>query len=119
MMHDETFLITQGKIRFTLPALPSSEPGVEAKIIDAEAGDYAVVPIEAPHTFSNPFDEEAKFFNTFSPAFYIDYFRLLAKNASEGKTSKEDGIMAMGRYATLPAGAPRSAGGDTVTPVEK
>jgi len=41
--------------------------------------------ISGPHTFSNPFDEEAKFINTYTPAFYINYFKLLAKMNEEGK----------------------------------
>lgn len=91
---------------------------MELKVIDASTGDYVVVPIEAPHTFSNPFDEEAKFFNTSTPAFYVDYFRLINRinrNSSEGKTTPEDGRRAMGRYATLLASLPRSDDADSVT----
>jgi len=62
-MHDETFLVTKGTIRFHIPGAP----GLEAQEIDAKAGDYVVVPIRAPHTFSNPTNEEARFFNTFTP----------------------------------------------------
>ena len=43
------------------------------------------VPPRAPHTFSNPYDQEAKFFNTYTPAFYINYFRMLGKMSEEGK----------------------------------
>lgn len=42
------------------------------------------VPTRSPHTFSNPFDEEAKFFNTFTPAHYINYFKLLHTMSREG-----------------------------------
>ena len=57
-MHDETFLVTRGTVRFTTGKTD----------IDAKAGVYIVVPPRAVHTISNPFGEEAQFFNTFSPA---------------------------------------------------
>jgi len=69
----------------------------------AGAGDYVVVPTQAPHTFSNPFDEDAEFFNTFTPAFYINYLRMLSQLESSGvKLGKEQVIGVMARYATLP-----------------
>ena len=52
-MHDEVFLTTKGKMRFH---------GLDGGTIDAALGDTVTVPTRAPHTFSNPFDEEAKFF---------------------------------------------------------
>lgn len=76
-MHDETFLTTQGTVRFHLS---------DAKTVDAKLGDLVTVPTRCklqkfnqlrpyssmsclgPHTFSNPFDEEAKFINTYTPA---------------------------------------------------
>jgi oxalate decarboxylase/phosphoglucose isomerase-like protein (cupin superfamily) len=64
-MHDETFLITKGTVRFHIP----KAEGLEPKVVDAKAGDYMVVPTRAPHTFSNETDEEARFFNTFTPVF--------------------------------------------------
>ncbi|KAK3209231.1 hypothetical protein GRF29_69g1160552 [Pseudopithomyces chartarum] len=94
-MHDETFLVTQGTIRFHAP---------DNTIVDAKAGDYVTVPTRAPHTFSNPFDVEAKFFNTFTPAFYIDYFKMLAEmSKGDAKMSKEKNLEAMARFATIPA----------------
>ena len=62
-MHDETFLVTKGTVRFHVP----EAPGLEPKVVDAKEGDYVVVPTRAPHTFSNETDEEARFFNTFTP----------------------------------------------------
>jgi hypothetical protein len=62
-MHDETFLITKGKVRF------HTDKGDH----DTAAGDYVVVPPKSIHSFSNPFDEPAEFFNTFTPAYYVDY----------------------------------------------
>jgi mannose-6-phosphate isomerase-like protein (cupin superfamily) len=95
-MHDETFLVTQGMVRFHAP---------DSTHHDAHVGDYVTVPIRAPHTFSNPTDKEAKFFNTFTPAFYIDYFKILAEiSKSDEKMSKEKNIEVMARFATMPAG---------------
>ncbi|MCJ1337489.1 hypothetical protein MMC09_002771 [Bachmanniomyces sp. S44760] len=101
-MHDESFLVTHGTIRFHSPGKPD---------VDAKAGDYVVVPTRAPHTFSNPFGEEGRFFNTFTPAFYVQYFKLLSLFSSEegGKEGKEEGgglsrevsARAMARYATI------------------
>ncbi|KAF2995272.1 hypothetical protein E8E13_004161 [Curvularia kusanoi] len=94
-MHDETFLVTQGTVRFHAP---------DKTYIDAHVGDYITVPIRAPHTFSNPTDQEAKFFNTYTPAFYIDYFRILAEmSKSDDKMSKEKNLEVMARFATMPA----------------
>lgn len=94
-MHDETFLVTAGIVRFHAP---------DGAHIDAKVGDYVTVPTRAPHTFSNPFDEEAKFFNTYTPAFYIDYFRILAELSKEdGVMSKEKNLEVMARFGTVPA----------------
>jgi quercetin dioxygenase-like cupin family protein len=94
-MHDETFLVTQGMVRFHAP---------NGAFHDAHVGDYVTVPIRAPHTFSNPTDQEAKFFNTYTPAFYIDYFKVLAETLKgDEKMSKEKNIEVMGRFATMPA----------------
>ncbi|KAB8289473.1 hypothetical protein EYC80_010635 [Monilinia laxa] len=100
-MHDETFLVTKGVITFWVPANPST--GEAEKRIDAGVGDYVVVPTRAPHTFSNETGEEARFFNTFTPAFYIHYFKLLATLMEEGKemTPEVNGA-AMAYYATIP-----------------
>lgn len=58
----------------------------------------------APHTFSNSFDEEAKFLCTFTPAFYINYFRILGEMVEKGvEMDKEINLEVMARYATLPA----------------
>ncbi|KAJ4373159.1 hypothetical protein N0V83_003450 [Neocucurbitaria cava] len=95
-MHDETFLVTAGTVRCPRP---------DSTHHDASAGDYVVVPIRAPHTFSNPTDSESKFFNTFTPAFYIDYFKILAQiSSSDEKMSKEKNLEVMSRFATMPAG---------------
>jgi oxalate decarboxylase/phosphoglucose isomerase-like protein (cupin superfamily) len=94
-MHDGTFLVTQGIVRFHAP---------DGAYHDAQVGDYVTVPTRAPHTFSNPGDKEARFFNTFTPAFYIDYFKILAQiSKSDGKMNKEKNLEVMSRFATMPA----------------
>ncbi|KAM5352904.1 hypothetical protein ACJ41O_005626 [Fusarium nematophilum] len=94
-MHDETFFVTAGTIRFH---------ALEGKTLDAQAGDYVVVPIRAPHTFSNPGDVEARFINTFTSSFYINYFKLMEKMFSSGIPMNKDSVqLAMSRFATLPA----------------
>ncbi|KUI53471.1 hypothetical protein VP1G_00895 [Cytospora mali] len=96
-MHDETFLVMRGTATFT---------SRDSKIT-ATAGDYVVVPTCSPHTFSNESDEELVLYNTFTPAFYIDYFRLMAKMAAQtedGKLTPELAKQAMERYATLQTG---------------
>ncbi|KAI0455983.1 RmlC-like cupin domain-containing protein [Xylaria acuta] len=95
-MHDETFLVTKGVIRFHAP---------DGKHVDAKEGDYVVVPTRAPHTFSNPTKEESVFFNTFTPAHYINYFKLMSEMAGGGSRplTKDDFVEAMSRYATVPA----------------
>jgi oxalate decarboxylase/phosphoglucose isomerase-like protein (cupin superfamily) len=75
-MHDEGFLVTQGTLRFL---------GLDGNIVDAKRGDFMTVPTRSPHTFENPFDEEAKFFNTYTPAHYINYFKLLAQSTVQGR----------------------------------
>ncbi len=74
-------MTTAGTVRFH---------GRNGATIDAKLGDYVTVPPRAPHTFSNPYDVEAKFFNTYTPAFYINYFRLLGKMHEEGKPMNPD-----------------------------
>lgn len=85
--------MTQGKLRFH---------GLHGETIDAATGDYVTVPTRSPHTFSNPFDEPAKFFNTYTPAFYINYFKMLATMSEQGKPmSPEANRRAMAYFATI------------------
>jgi quercetin dioxygenase-like cupin family protein len=92
-MHDETFLVTSGALRFT----------VGGSNHDLRAGDYVVVPTGAAHTFSNPFDETSVFFNSFTPAYYVSYLRELDKLSKKGALTEELILQAMARYATEPA----------------
>ena len=92
LMHDETFLITSGILRFTLGDTHR----------DAKVGDYVVVPVGAPHTFANVSDEPVEFFSTFTPAYYVSYFRELAHLSAEGRSDPEEMLSLMLRYATIP-----------------
>jgi mannose-6-phosphate isomerase-like protein (cupin superfamily) len=67
--HDEIFIVTKGKLRFT-----SGDQSV-----DVEAGSCVTVPPGTPHTFSNPFDESATFIGTMTPDLYVEYFRDLGR----------------------------------------
>jgi hypothetical protein len=94
-MHDETILVTKGVVRFHLAG---------GKTVDCAAGDYIVFPTHTPGAFSNPGDDEAVFFNTFTPAHYIGYFRLLGRIAASGAPLTPDVFArAMARFATVPA----------------
>jgi mannose-6-phosphate isomerase-like protein (cupin superfamily) len=90
--HDEVFIVTQGKLRFT-----SGEEN-----LDAETGSCVIVPTGTPHTFSNPFDEPAKFINTLTPDFYVEYFRDLGKLPldEKGMLNPVDIGRTMAKYAT-------------------
>lgn len=61
-----------------------------------------VVPIRAPHTFSNPSDEESRIFFTSTPSFYINYFKLLSQLSEPDKPLPAEVTMtAMSMFATL------------------
>jgi quercetin dioxygenase-like cupin family protein len=92
-MHDETFLVISGKLRFSA--------GKDS--YDVTAGGYVVVPIGASHKFTNPFDEPAVFFNSFTPAYYVNYLREISRLETTGQINKEDILKIMARYATEPA----------------
>ncbi|KAF2674187.1 hypothetical protein BT63DRAFT_4208 [Microthyrium microscopicum] len=99
-MHDEIFVTTAGTVRFHLPNPDSSQP---EKLVDCAVGDLCTVPIRAPHTFSNPFDVEAKFINTYTPAFYINYFKMMGEMLEVGEAmTPAKNIQAMANFATIP-----------------
>ncbi|KAI1383782.1 RmlC-like cupin [Hypoxylon trugodes] len=92
-MHDETFLVLSGKLRFHVK---------DGGIVDCETGDYVTVPVRSPHTFLNPFDEECRFFNTFTPSYYINYFKVLSQLLEPGKPmDPEANKKAMAYFATI------------------
>jgi quercetin dioxygenase-like cupin family protein len=90
--HEETFIVTAGKVRFT--------SGTD--FVDAEAGTVVVVPIDVPHTFSNPFEEPAAFIGLMTPDLYIQYFRDLAQLPVDqhGMLQPADVARTMAHYAT-------------------
>ena len=92
-MHDETFLVISGKLRFSA--------GNDS--YDVTAGDYVVVPVGASHKFINPFDAPAVFFNSFTPAYYVNYLREISRLETAGQINKEEILKVMARYATEPA----------------
>ena len=53
--------------------------------------------------FANPFDEPAVMFNSFTPAYYINYFRDVARLVAAEGFSAEGILRVMARYATEPA----------------
>lgn len=63
-MHDETFLVTKGTVRFHAR---------DGKQIDAKVGDLVVVPPRAPHTFENATSEEAVFVNVRNLARHTEF----------------------------------------------
>ena len=90
--HDEVFIVTQGKLRFT--------SGAES--VDVEAGACVTVQTGTPHTFCHPFDEPAKFINTLTPDLYIEYFRDLSRLSVDEQAllSLADIGRTMAKYAT-------------------
>jgi len=90
--HDEIFIITSGRLRFT--------SGNES--VDAETGSVVVVPTGVPHTFSNPFDTPATMMCTVTPDLYIQYFRDLGELPvdEKGMLAPADIGRTMARYAT-------------------
>jgi oxalate decarboxylase/phosphoglucose isomerase-like protein (cupin superfamily) len=73
---------------------------------EVPAGTLVSVPIGAVHTFANQAEQPAIILNTFSPDFYVGYFRDLSKLASSGEMTPEAIVAVMARYATYPAGTP-------------
>jgi mannose-6-phosphate isomerase-like protein (cupin superfamily) len=90
--HDETFIVTEGKLRFT--------SGADS--VDVEAGSCVTVPAGTPHTFANPFGEAAKFICTLTPDLYVDYFRDLGELPVDerGLLDPADVGRTMAAYAT-------------------
>ena len=90
--HDETFIVTEGKLTFT--------SGADS--VDVEAGSCITVPAGTPHTFANPFGEAAKFICTLTPDVYVEYFRELGKLPVDelGLLDPADVGRTMAAYAT-------------------
>jgi mannose-6-phosphate isomerase-like protein (cupin superfamily) len=90
--HDETFIVTEGTLRFI----------AGADNVDVGTGSCVTVPAGTPHTFSNPFGEPAKFICTLTPDLYVEYFRDLSKLPvdDQGMLSPADIGQTMAKYAT-------------------
>jgi quercetin dioxygenase-like cupin family protein len=92
--HDEGFYVVSGTARFT----------VGETTYDAGAGTLVMIPPGAPHTFANPGDQPAVLLNTFTPDFYVQYFRDLRDMIAGGQELTPEAIIqVMSRYATVPA----------------
>lgn len=90
LQHDEGFYVISGLLRFT----------IGDQIHDASPGTLVMVPPGAPHTFANPGDEPAQLLTTFTPGFYVQYFRDMSALATSGPPSGHDVEAVMARYAT-------------------
>jgi quercetin dioxygenase-like cupin family protein len=90
--HDETFIVTTGRLRFT--------SGGES--VDADAGSVVVVPQGVPHTFGNPFDQPATMLCVVTPDLYVQYFRDLGTLPVDehGMLAPADIGRTMAHYAT-------------------
>ena len=89
--HDEGFYVVSGTARFT----------VGTAVHDAPAGTLVMVPPGVPHTFANPGDRPLVMVNTFTPDWYVQYFRDLRDAAADGRELTPGEIaVVMGRYAT-------------------
>lgn len=90
--HDEIFIVTEGKLRFT--------SGSDS--VDAEAGSCVTIPQGSPHSFFNAFGEPARFVGMLTPDLYVEYFRDLGKLAvdEKGQLNPADIGRAMSKYAT-------------------
>jgi pimeloyl-ACP methyl ester carboxylesterase/mannose-6-phosphate isomerase-like protein (cupin superfamily) len=92
--HDEGFYVVSGIARFT----------VGEKSYDAPAGSLVLIPPGAPHTFANPGGQPLVLLNTFTPDFYVQYFRDLHDLLAAGQPlSPGTMVNVMARYATEPA----------------
>jgi mannose-6-phosphate isomerase-like protein (cupin superfamily) len=90
--HDETFIVTAGRLRF------SSGTGS----VEVGAGSCVTVPAGTPHTFSNPFGEPARFICTLTPDLYVEYFRDLGRLPvnQQGLLDPADIVRTMAAYGT-------------------
>jgi mannose-6-phosphate isomerase-like protein (cupin superfamily) len=88
--HEEGFYVVSGTMRFT----------VGERDHDVAAGGFVMVPVGAPHTFSNPGDAPAVLLSTFTPDLYVQYFRDLRDAAATGHATSSDLEAIMAHYAT-------------------
>lgn len=92
--HDEGFYVVAGTAQFTMGDATYEAP----------SGTLVMVPPGVPHTFANPGDEPVVLLNTFTPDFYVQYFRDLRDMIASGQPlAAEASIQTMNCYATSPA----------------
>lgn len=90
--HDEGFYVLEGQV-----VLCHGE-----RELLAGPGDWLMVPVGVPHTFSNPGQQPARVLCTFSPDLYVEYFdRLQAASRAHGGPPPADVFAElMADYAT-------------------
>ncbi len=90
--HDEGFYVLEGQVRLTC--------GDEQFL--AGPGDWLMVPVDVPHTFTNPGSTPARLLCTFSPNKYVEYFDRLEAAGREHGGPPPRGVFAalMADYAT-------------------
>lgn len=92
--HDEGFYVVSGTAEF----------GSGDDVYSASAGTLVMVPPGVPHRFSNPGEDPLVMVSTFTPAFYVTYFRELAGRYAEGRAVTPESMAdIMARYTTEPA----------------
>lgn len=90
-LHEEAFYVVSGEVRFT----------IGAQNHDVGPGTFLMVPTGAPHTFSNPGDDEAVMLTVFTPDLYLGFFRELNGAAGAQPSSPGDMAALMARYGTV------------------
>lgn len=70
--HEEAWFILDGEVEFV--------SGTRVRRVGI--GDWVMVPIGVPHTFSNPGDVPARFLTVMTPNLYLDYFVELGDKAA-------------------------------------
>jgi mannose-6-phosphate isomerase-like protein (cupin superfamily) len=89
--HDEGFYVISGTARFTSGNTR----------YDAPAGTLVMIPPGVPHTFENPGDVPMVMLSTFSPSFYVQYFRDMAAMIASGRAVTPDSVgEIMAHYTT-------------------
>ncbi|KAK4134910.1 RmlC-like cupin [Trichocladium antarcticum] len=96
--HDEVFFVTKGTMTFVTP---------EGEV-SAAAGDLMTVPPGAIHTFKNGSETEGcECYMTATPGHYVDYFRMVAKAAEDGKQLDKSSVLhLMALFGTFPPEVP-------------
>lgn len=92
--HDEGFYVLSGTARFSSGST----------VRDAPSGSLVMIPSGVPHTFENATDEPTVMMSTFSPSFYVQYFRDIADMIASGRPMTPESVgEIMARYSTQPA----------------